>query len=403
MNILYYIPDVSQEMGGIRQYAVALLKILVNNKQDHYFILHHNNDPEIMAIVNDNEQAKLVKLTSSRALKIFNKFRKYLLPSFIKSITVDEFSLGKLCKELKIEIIHCPYQYLPVAKGVKSICTMHDVQELHYPEYFSAEDRAFRAVHYLNYIKNADSIIVSYQHIKADLVKFFKITDDKVKVCLLDMENLWLDKFNEQDLSDLTYFNLPEKFLFLPSNTWEHKNHLNLFKALVQLQKQSTENITLICTGHKTDYYYSHLLPYIESNNLLDKIYFLGIVDEVTLYNLYKSCTGVVIPTLYEAGSFPLMEALLLSIPVICADTTSLPETINDDNFIFNPNDIDSISNKVFQLWNDDTFRSRSALNGKKQSYKLRNSGALNKLRSIYSELLIERNGYDKKNLKTHY
>jgi glycosyltransferase involved in cell wall biosynthesis len=123
---------------------------------------------------------------------------------------------------------------------------------------------------------------------------------------------------------------------------------------------------------------------------LQDKIYFLGIVDEVTLYSLYKSCAGVVVPTLYEAGSFPLMEALLLGIPVICSDTTSLPDTINDDNFIFNPNDIDSISNKVFQLWNDDTFRSLSSRNGKKQSYKLRNSGALNNLKSVYSELSIK-------------
>lgn len=377
-------------MGGIRQYAVALLKILANNKRDHYFVLHHNNDPEIVAIVNDNEQVKLVKLISPISLKIFNKVRNYLLPSFIKNIDIEQFSLNTLCKKHTIEIIHCPYQYLPMVKGVKSICTMHDVQELHYPEYFSAEDRAFRAVQYLNYIKNADCILVSYQHIKADLVKFFKVDEANVKVCLLDMENLWLDKFNERDISELTQLNLPKKFLFLPSNTWEHKNHLNLFKALVQLQKQSTEDIILVCTGHKTDYYYSHLLPYIESNNLEDKIYFLGIVDEITLYSLYKSCTGVVVPTLYEAGSFPLMEALLLGIPVICSDTTSLPDTINDDNFIFNPNDIDSISNKVFQLWNDDTFRSLSSRNGKKQSYKLRNSGALNNLKSVYSELSIK-------------
>jgi hypothetical protein len=47
LNILYYIPYLNQDLGGTRQYASTLLKILSDDMQNEYFILHNNNDPEI--------------------------------------------------------------------------------------------------------------------------------------------------------------------------------------------------------------------------------------------------------------------------------------------------------------------------------------------------------------------
>ena len=199
---------------------------------------------------------------------------------------------------------------------------MHDVQEIHFPEYFTAEDRAHRAVNYLSYIKNAHQIVVSYQHVKADLVKYFNTSPGKIGVCLLEMDNLWLDKYTTNDIAPLADLELPERFLFYPANTWQHKNHQKLLEALNYLINNGYPDIKIVFTGHQTDFYQEKLKPYIESNNLKNNALFIGIVEEKTLYNLYQKCVGVVVPTLYEAGSFPLMEALLLAVPVICSNVT---------------------------------------------------------------------------------
>ncbi len=61
MNILYYIPDINQQMGGLRQYAVALLKILLKDKENKYFIYHEINDPEIMNVLAKNPHHVLIK------------------------------------------------------------------------------------------------------------------------------------------------------------------------------------------------------------------------------------------------------------------------------------------------------------------------------------------------------
>ena len=62
-------------------------------------------------------------------------------------------------------------------------------------------------------------------------------------------------------------------------------------------------------------------------------------------------------PTLYEAGSFPLMESILMGIPVVCSNVTSLPETIGDNQFVFDPNNINDIAEKIIKIWDDENYR----------------------------------------------
>ena len=79
----------------------------------------------------------------------------------------------------------------------------------------------------------------------------------------------------------------------------------------------------------------------------------------------------VVIPTLYEAGSFPLLEAMTLGVPVICSSVTSLPETIEDVRFIFNPLDIEAMAHLILQMLENDKLRNGNILNSKNRIREL--------------------------------
>jgi glycosyltransferase involved in cell wall biosynthesis len=75
-----------------------------------------------------------------------------------------------------------------------------------------------------------------------------------------------------------------------------------------------------------------------------------------------------VIPSLYEAGSFPLIEAMQIGAPVVCARTTSLPGTIGDDRFVFDPRNRESMVDKVLSLVGDRAFREDNRLNSQKRA-----------------------------------
>jgi len=58
-----------------------------------------------------------------------------------------------------------------------------------------------------------------------------------------------------------------------------------------------------------------------------DDVIRLGYVDDETYYGLLQSCLAVVMPTLAEGGgSFPVSEALLAAVPVVCSDIPIMRE-----------------------------------------------------------------------------
>jgi glycosyltransferase involved in cell wall biosynthesis len=391
MNILIDIPNLSKENGGVYQYSVALIKILAKGNLSHqFYILCNKPDQDIKEIVEGNFNFYFTK-TQPPIYSRFMRYRFRIFNFLFRILTLKKRVKNKdlydcIISENSIDIIHSPMQYLIEKPNVKSITTMHDVQELLFPEFFSSAERAYRAVHYKNIIDTADSVIVSYNHIKEDIVKYFDKPMNQVYTVLLDMQDLWFEKITIRNSKVLDKFNLPLDFLLYPASSWQHKNHLQLIEAIKILNKPE---IHLICTGNLTEFYSKKIKPYIEEQGLTDKIKFVGIVSNEELFELYHNCKAVVVPTLYEAGSFPLVESILMGIPVICSNVTSLPETIGDNRFVFDPNNTDDIANKIEKIWSDDNYRKENIVLSKIQAEKLYYNNAASKFNAIYEEIIF--------------
>lgn len=390
MIVLFNIPNLHRSQGGVYQYALTLLQLLAKAKLPiKVYIYCKNPDDDIHKIIESYNNFYLAsemgfKNSKFRHLYIriinnifsFFKYRKHL-----KQQDVYDFFI----KKNNINIIHTPLQDTVNKPNVKSITTLHDVQELHYPEFFSSSERAKRAVNYKRAIDMSDAVVVSYDHIKNDIVTYFDKPKTLVHTILLDMQDLWFNKIDITNASVINKYNLPKHYILYPASTWQHKNHLKLFEALKLIE--NTE-MNLVCTGPKTEFYDKVLQDYILRNNLENRIHFLGIVSDEALYHLYQNTTAVVVPTLYEAGSFPLMESILMKIPVICADTTSLPETIGDERFVFNPMDAIDIQNKIQKICFDENYRSKNLVLLEKQAKKLTNNNAASKFYKVYQQLM---------------
>lgn len=369
---------------------MALLKILTKEANDHTFFVYITTEIEdvnaILSSVSNAEIAQVQKPKYSTfetlLYKILNKiFSKFNLKKRWKKKDVYDL----IIKKYSIDIIHTPTQSVVKRKGVKSISTLHDVQELYYPQFFNSSQRAYRAANHKNAIDNADVVVVSYDHVKKDIHKYFDKPIDQIQTVLLDMNDLWFNKFILHPPNFINTYKIHGPFLLYPASTWEHKNHLTLIKALKALDDP---NILLICTGHPTTYYEKVLKPFIDSHGMNEQVKFIGIVSDEELFELYKSCLAVVVPTLYEAGSFPLMESILLGVPVICANTTSLPETIGNPKFVFEPTNTSDMVDKLNKICTNDVYRKENLMQGEKQATLLRNNNAGQKFDAIYKSMV---------------
>ena len=136
-------------------------------------------------------------------------------------------------------------------------------------------------------------------------------------------------------------FCLPRHFLLFPAVRSPHKNHAALERALEILRAEGRP-MTVVTTSAETDSWY-------HGPDLLG----LGYVSDDTLRALYEMSDGLVTPTLYEAGSFPVFEAMMVGRPVACSRIPPLVEQLERDGAeaeLFDPNDPADIAAALARL-----------------------------------------------------
>lgn len=326
------------DAGGAFHYAVRLTNALVKY-----------SDSQVIAIVNSKSEV------------IFSNISK--MQNFKLVVCDSEIKFDSIIKEEHIDVVHSPRQeFFNVTLSVPMINSLHDLQQFHYPEFFDNDALIYRDNYYRGAAEFSERVIVTYQHVKDDIVKYYSIDSEKIDVCPVGMvEPVAFDSnlFGEIKAK----YDLPERYLFYSAASWPHKNHAGLIRAITILQKKHKINIQLVCTGYQYPDSFPQILSIVIDLKMESSIKFLGYVPDSEMPLLLTNATLVVIPTLYEAGSYPLLEAMAYGVPVICSNVTSLPQSIGDSRFIFDPNDSDAIAGKIAEMLNSSKLMEENRTN----------------------------------------
>lgn len=405
MKVGFYIHHTTISAGGIFTYTVGILKELIKSTEiEKVYVITSNevnekfkeilSDSKLQVVnINRNDFSVKLKLYVYFLLLTFSILLRKIIPSiklieslFHISNKINPYT--KVLMENNLSVFHVPVQYSPVYKiNVPVIITMHDLQEYHYPEFFSVREKIHRKINNQLAIFCSDNIIVSFKHVKDDILKYFRINSNKVSVCPPPFSESWFLSKDESTWEMLSSrFGLKQKYLLYPAATWKHKNHLSLIRVLKKLREQE-KDISLVCTGNKTEYF-KEIQSLIDELDLSKAVHFLGIVPEEDLIGLYKNSSLVVIPTLYEAGSGPLYEAMRYGIPVVCSNVTSLPETMGSSEFMFNPNNSEEMLTRIKKGLFDEEFRKRNVQNSRDRMKILEKNNYAECFLNTYKKLL---------------
>lgn len=109
-------------------------------------------------------------------------------------------------------------------------------------------------------------------------------------------------------------------------STLQRKNLPVLLEALALVRSRGTNAILLQAGGSPTN----EQQALIAELQLDAAVRFLGKVTEATLAALYSASDLFVFPSLYEGFGLPVIEAMACGTPVVCGNTTSLPEVAGD-------------------------------------------------------------------------
>ena len=260
-------------------------------------------------------------------------------------------------ENLNCDVIHFPYQDFVYCR-VPTVYNPHDLQHLHYPEFFAPEEIERREIFYPAACRAANTVVVASQFVKQDVMQRYGISADKIQVIPWSPPETASNEFTEKDVSSLfeKYGCPPHPFILYPAMTWEHKNHIRLLEAVHLLREREELKINVICTGHKNSFY-----PRIERRlhelKLESQVKFTGVVTSKELSLLYRQAQFIIIPTLFEAASAPLFEAWQHGAAVACSSVTSLPEQAAGAALFFNPFSVEEIANAVKTMTSDEALR----------------------------------------------
>jgi glycosyltransferase involved in cell wall biosynthesis len=354
--------------GGIQQVLIGLaagLSALSDSNEEYHFVVNEHEGDWLKPYVNGPCRFATVPAPAPAATGNLREIIKALTPEPVRRLIRRSRSALRSIREIPIpasdgtverlggDVVHFPVQRA-YATPIPSIYHPHDLQHRHHPEYFQAEALRERDALYRAFCERAALVAVTSSWVKDDLVSQYGLLPEKIGVVPLAPV---LDSYPTPTAPDLegtrAKLRLPDRFVFYPAQTWPHKNHIGLLRAVARLRAEHpTDYIHVVCSGLKNSFY-GEIERVIRDLKLEDCASFVGFVTPVELQCLYRMAACVVIPSKFEAASFPLWEAFLANVPAACSRVTSLPRQAGDAALLFDPDDPQDMASAIRRLWTD--------------------------------------------------
>lgn len=383
--------------GGVEQVVTGLaqgLSSLADGDESYYFLTYADADDWLAPYVSgpchilhteQSRQRSWRRVIAARAPALRRMLEGLAALAVTKAVNIPT-SNGTI-ERSNIDLMHFTLQSAFLT-DVPSIYQPHDLQHLHLPEYFSRYEREGRSIVYKRFADQARMIAVSSSWVREDLVGNLGVAREKIAVVPLAPATEVYDRPTSDQLHSVrSKFGLPDEFLFYPAQTWPHKNHIGLIEAAAQVRDQHGTCIPLVFSGRLSEHH-SILEKRLNELGLSEQVRFLGFVTAPELQCLYRLCRGVVIPTKFEAASFPLWEAFLAGAPTACSNVTSLPTQAGDAALIFDPDDSGDIAQTIYTLWIDEALRNKLSERGADSVKRFTWHRTALHFRAVYRQLL---------------
>lgn len=227
-------------------------------------------------------------------------------------------------KQKGISLNLCNVAPLP-APGI--VC-IHDVKIKATPQYFSKKFLLWYNFLLLNATKRAKMIVTVSEFSKSEIVKYFKVSPERIVV----IPNAWQhyerigydeNTLNKYSLSKGEYF-------FSMCSLEPNKN----FKWIAEVGRQTPQSIFAVA-GSINEKVFAEGLGFVRPENMK----LLGYVSDEEAKTLMRDCKAFLFPTFYEGFGIPPLEAISAGAKrVVVSDTEVMHEVFGESVDYINPN-----------------------------------------------------------------
>ena len=351
--------DIHQNKGaGVERYTYHLVKnLLLEDKENEYVLFFSSSiSPEtIHKVKGNNPRIKIVKVFQGQSR----------IP-----LWDNHWQFARVLAKEKLDRCIFPANIIPLFYRGHSTLIIHDLAIYLHPEWFP--ERQWFSVKFLvpYSLKKAKSIVAISHNTKSDLIKLFKVKQEKVRVIYpgVIVKTGYLP---EEEGKVVKKYDISGRYVFFVGTIEPRKNILNLIKAFSNYLFENEESdVSLVLAGIKGWKFKPIFRQLNEINQRMvgSRIKYLGKISNRERNILLKGASAFAFPSHYEGFGFPIVEAMALGVPVVAGDNSSLKEIAGDAAVLVDSHEVNDIRRGIKKVVEDVMIRDRLISKGFEKS-----------------------------------
>jgi len=257
------------------------------------------------------------------------------------------------------DLLWVPAHTLPFLFAGRATVTLHDVGYRWFPDAHPPRQRAYLDLTTRTSAARASIILADSRATADDLMRFYGTPAAKIRVVYPGVD---APPIGDEAAARAKY-GLPERYFLFIGTLQPRKNIAALVAAYGQWRAaHPNDPAALVLAGGQ-----GWLFDPAWIAGATDVIC-TGYIDEADKGALLAGALALVFPSLYEGFGFPVLEAMHCGTPVICSNTSSLPELAGEAALLVDPSSVAAIADAMRQIAGDAALRTELSQRGRAQA-----------------------------------
>lgn len=296
-----------QRVGGSEEYLIRQLAGLQQVMSEH-------DDPEILCTVHLGRRLAEERCELKNFIQVVSRFdvdRRAI------RIAIEHTALALVTRDA--DLVHHGGGTLPIVRSsTPTVLTIHDLQFLRFPQYFSSSRRRYLQAMMPRSARAATTITTPTAYVADDVARSFSVDRKKIAVVPHGVPSLTADPAEVQHQREALGNGQP--LIVYPAITHPHKGHLRLITAMQRLPDARLVLIGGVGSAEEK------VLDAIATSPHPEQVIRMGRVSNEMRNLLIAAADVVAIPSEEEGFGAPVIEAMTLGTPVVCSDIGALRE-----------------------------------------------------------------------------
>ncbi len=339
------------KLDGIGWFSYQTLKRITQNNPNIHFVFLFDRDFSNEFVFTDNITPLVIGPQARHPFLYYAWFHH---------------SVKNILNNLKPNLFLSPDGFLALGANCKQLPVIHDINFFHNPNDLKWLTSKYYNYYFPKYAAQATRIATVSQYSKSDIAKNYNISSTSIDVVYNGINEGFkpLTEIEQQVIRN-KYSQQKPYFLFVGSQS-PRKNLNRLIAAFDAFKTQTQSDYKLVLVGAV----YSNagdVKQVIDKSNYKNDIIFTGRIEQAELEKIMASAFALTFVPYFEGFGIPIVEALACHVPVICSNTTCMPEIVGNAGLMINPYEVNEITQAMIKLYTDKTLKLTLIENGKQQ------------------------------------